>query len=335
MLIIYRTLLIAAIGGALAYWAGLPSAWLIGAVLAVLMAAVSGVNVAMFSATGKVISLLLGVSVAQNIDDNLLNELSHWRNSVMLLAVLVACVLVVQYRFYRHGLRWAPAEALFCSIPGNLAITLSVAETHNVNLRRVTLVHSVRVCFLVTLLPLFFPLADRPIAIEGFRMAHPEYAVITLLCAWLGGKLLQRIKIPAPMLISGFCTVVLLKAAFGWHWQFPGMVWVLILVGLGASIGARFNAINLREVIPELKAAIGGLILMLVLSVSFAVLLWLWLDIPWLQALLAYAPGGMEVMIAIAINQQVDPVFVASHQMLRMLAMSLLLPLLLSRLDRT
>ena len=331
MFIIYRTLIIALLGGGLAYFVGLPSAWLIGAVLAVLFAATKGINVAMFASTGKVISLLLGISVALNLDSGLLNELSHWGGSVLLLTGLVTLVLVVQYRFYIRLPHWTPAEALFCAIPGNLAITLSVAEGSSVNLRRVAIVHSVRVCFLVTLLPLLFPIAERPLTFEGFSMQHPEYALITIVSAWGGGYVMSKWKIPAPMLISGFAVTLLLKTQLGWDWHFPDMVFILILVGLGASIGARFNAIQIREVLPELKAALGGLLLMLLISGGFAFLLWYFLGVPWLQAMLAYAPGGMEVMIAIAINQQVDPIFVASHQMLRMLAMSMLLPLLLKR----
>ncbi len=324
--IIFRTLMIAAIGGFCAYLLGIPSAWLIGAVVAVLIAAMRGIQVGMFASTGKMISLLLGISVALNLDSGLLNQLSHWGGSVVLLSILVTVLLLVLYRFYTKLPGWTATEALFCAVPGNLAITLSVAEGTSVNIRKVALVHSVR----VTLLPLLFPIAEREISRAGLEMPHPEYAFVTLLLAWLGGRCLNKVKVPAPMLIAGFTVTLVIKGIVGWDWRFPDTVFILLLIGLGASIGARFNSFKPHEVIPELKAALLGLGLMLVISGGFAVALWYFLGVPWLQAMLAYAPGGMEVMIAIAMNQQVDPIFVASHQMLRMLAMSLLVPVLLN-----
>ncbi|MBR9885798.1 MAG: AbrB family transcriptional regulator, partial [Oceanospirillales bacterium] len=44
--------------------------------------------------------------------------------------------------------------------------------------------------------------------------------------------------------------------------------------------------------------------------------------------LLAYMPGGIEVMVAIAFSTDVDPVFVATHQLIRVSLMCFALPVL-------
>ncbi|WP_372742997.1 AbrB family transcriptional regulator, partial [Neptunomonas sp.] len=240
-----------------------------------------------------------------------------------------AALLYVMYRYYARLPGWRKDDALFCAVPGNLAIMLSMAAEKNANVRRISLVHSVRLLFLVFLVPLFLPVAERDVSLHGFYIEHPEQMVATVLLAIGLGWLLQKVRVPAAMLVGGILATLILKLGFGWHWRFPDMMMLSLLVFLGCAIGSRFNGLVLNDVIPELKAATGGLFITLLISGGFAAALHFFLDIPWTQAMLAYAPGGMEVMIAIAMNQDVDALFVATHQMFRMLMMSMIIPLLM------
>ncbi len=45
---------------------------------------------------------------------------------------------------------------------------------------------------------------------------------------------------------------------------------------------------------------------------------------PFLQVLLAYAPGGVETMTVLSLSLGLDPAFVAGHQLLRFLAVVLI-----------
>jgi len=51
-----------------------------------------------------------------------------------------------------------------------------------------------------------------------------------------------------------------------------------------------------------------------------------WIDLPFGQLLLAYAPGGLEAMIMMAFILDLDPAFVAAHQLVRYIGMILILP---------
>ena len=142
MLLVLRTIIIGALGGFVAYWLGLPSAWLIGALLAVVLAGVSHIQVAMPDATSQVITLFLGISVALNIEAGLADQLLHWAGSITLMSLMLVSLLWVLYRFYaaQHG--WQRDEALLCSVPGNLAIILSMAVEIHANVRRISLIHN-------------------------------------------------------------------------------------------------------------------------------------------------------------------------------------------------
>ncbi|SIS46105.1 AbrB family transcriptional regulator [Neptunomonas antarctica] len=334
MWLVIRTLLIGVMGSLIAHWIGLPSAWLIGALIAVVSVAVGGVQVAMPASTSSVVSLFLGISVALNIDAELVSQLINWSRSAILMCFMMAALLFVMYRYYARLPGWRKEEALFCAVPGNLAIMLSMASEANANVRRIALIHSVRLVFLVFLVPLFLPLAEREVSWRGFYIERPEQMLLTLLLALILGLLLQKVRVPASMLVGGILATLILKFSFDWHWRFPDMVMLTLLVFLGCAIASRFNGLVLREVVPELKAATGGLIITLVISSSFAAALHFYANIPWTQAMLAYAPGGMEVMIAIAMNQNVDALFVATHQMFRMLMMSMMIPALMLLIKR-
>lgn len=334
MLRVVRTIIIGALGGVIAYWLGLPSAWLIGSLLIVVAVGISGVQVAMPASTSTLISLFLGISVALNIESGLVDQLFHWAGSIVLMCLMLASLLWVLYRYYLAQQGWRREDALFCSVPGNLAIMLSMAADADANVRRISLIHSVRLLFLVFCVPLFLPVAERSVSGEGLHIEHPERMLITIALAAVTGWILQRFKLPAAMLVGGILATLILKQSMDWDWRFPDMVLVVLLVFLGCAIGSRFNNINLQESFAEIKAATGGLILTLVISGCFAAVLHFVAAVPWTQAMLAYAPGGMEVMIAIAMNQDVDALFVATHQMFRMLIMSMTIPLLMILIRR-
>ena len=57
-----------------------------------------------------------------------------------------------------------------------------------------------------------------------------------------------------------------------------------------------------------------------------------WIGLPFGQLLLAYAPGGLEAMIMMAFILDLDPAFVAAHQLVRYIGMILILPFLTERL---
>lgn len=332
MMLAGRTLLVGILGALAAHWLSVPSSWLLGSVVGVTLAALLGLPVGMPKATTSAVSLFLGISVALNLDAGLMQQLGHWKFSVLLLCLMLVLLLALLFRYYSRQPGWHSVEALFCSVPGNLAIMLSLAADTSADLRKVALVHSIRLCFLVILLPLFFPIAERQLGTGSIHVGYLEQLLLVLLLGLLFGRLLACVRIPAAMLFGGFMATLLVKQALGWKGGLPDMLMVGLLIVLGSAIGARFNAVKLSQVLPEIRAALGGLLIMLLICGVFAWSLWWFFDIPWSQALLAYAPGGIEVMIAIAMNQQVDAAFVALHQVFRMIAMSMIIPLLLRRL---
>ncbi|NRA87018.1 MAG: AbrB family transcriptional regulator [Rhizobiales bacterium] len=50
------------------------------------------------------------------------------------------------------------------------------------------------------------------------------------------------------------------------------------------------------------------------------------IDLPFAQILIAFAPGGVEAMIAMALLLNIDPTFVAAHHIMRLFILIGLIP---------
>lgn len=59
------------------------------------------------------------------------------------------------------------------------------------------------------------------------------------------------------------------------------------------------------------------------------------LDVPLGAALIAFAPGGLETMAAMAVILNADPAYVGTHHILRLIFLSVLMPFVLSRAKRS
>ncbi|RRJ84197.1 AbrB family transcriptional regulator [Aestuariirhabdus litorea] len=320
-------------GGALAQLLGLPSGWLLGPLFLVLAGVIGGLPLQMPSATAPLIGLLLGISIASSINHRLLEQLPHWGISLALMLLMLACLMSILYLYYRRRCLWRREDALLSAIPGNLAIIMMFALESGLRAERIAFVHSVRLIFLVSCLPLIFPL--QPVATTGLEANIPSLTLlVTLVAAFLCGRLAAKLRAPAPMLVGGLLATLLARFGLGWEVSIPPLLFTFILLLLGTSLGARLAGIDLKAMIPVLGNALVGLVVTLCITTLFALLLSTLLGVPLLQALLAYAPGGIEVMIAIALSLDVDATFVAGHQITRMLLMSALLPLMLAWAQR-
>ena len=68
-------------------------------------------------------------------------------------------------------------------------------------------------------------------------------------------------------------------------------------------------------------------------SVGAVVASWI-IGLPAAALLLAFAPGGVEVMAAIAVETGLEPALVAAHHVFRLLVLTVLVPVMIARARR-
>lgn len=318
--------MIGSLGGWFASLIGFPSAWLLGAMLTVLAANVLGAKVHMPSSSTTFISWILGISLSSGFDLAIIEHISLWSGSLFLMFLMLIVSLGILHYFYTHICGWNPKESLLASVPGNLNVVLIFAAQENVDAKRIAMVHTLRIFAIVFSLPLLFPIVDR-VSNAGLSFNNDiQELILVVISSGIIGEVARRIKVPAGMLLGSLASALFFKFYFNIQIVISPAWFHLLLIVLGTYSAVRMSGVNLGLLIQSVKSGLGGVALTLLVSFVFSLVLYASSDISLLQALLSYLPGGIEVAIAIAFSTNVDPVFVATHQVLRVVLMSLLLP---------
>jgi uncharacterized protein len=149
------------------------------------------------------------------------------------------------------------------------------------------------------------------------------------------GLVLVRLRVMAPWFLGGMVAAGALQLGGILHGAPPPPVgnFAMLLIGVfAASRMAGTSAQTIKALWrPSLSlllcsvtvALLGGYITHVISGVSLA------------NALIAFAPGGLEAMVVLGLSLGLDPLYVTSHHVGRFVMLSLLLPFLSRRIPGT
>jgi membrane AbrB-like protein len=100
----------------------------------------------------------------------------------------------------------------------------------------------------------------------------------------------------------------------------------IALVGIGALIGSRFARIQLSTLRSHVTAGLGSFAVAILISAFFVTLLVLTTNVRLSDLLVAFAPGAMDAMLALALTLHIDPIFVGAHHLSRFVFVSITTP---------
>jgi len=330
---------IAAAGGGLFAALGWPAAWLMGAMVATAAAALAGLPVGLPGRLRDGAFLLLGISMGSSLTPESIAAMRAWPGSIALLFASIAATLLVSATYLERIQGWDRTTARFAAMPGAFSAVAAIAATSTADLPRVMLAQSLRVFTLVALMPPVLTmanggLAQRAAAAVGAPAPHVNslgegLAVVAASAA--AAVALDRLRVPAGTLLGAMLASAALHATGLVHGRFPQPLIVLGFIATGAVIGARFRGTTLGTIVRTVPGALASILLALAVSAGFAAAgVWL-LGLPFGQLWLAYAPGGVEAMAAMALVLDLAPAFVGAHHILRILGLNLVAPFWLHR----
>ena len=326
-MLLIRTLIIGLAGGAAAFLAGMPAPWLSGSLAATLIAVAAGLRLQLPEWLRKAAFILLGLQTGLSVTPETVERAQHWPASLVILAVTVvvvvyACVLLLQRQF-----GWSRSTALFSSLPGALSLVLLLAESSTAEMRKVVVSQCVRLIILVVALPMFIQFGLAPQL--GFippAMSNPGQIMLVTALAALGGLLLDRLKVPAG-LIMGAClasaTLMLTGLAAG---TMPNLLLIPANGVLGIMIAMRLIGTSRDDLRQAALAGFSSFLLALAIAAAGAILTSHVTGLSLALTLLAFAPGGLEAMTIMAFALGLDPAYVALHQVARYIGLVLLMP---------
>lgn len=327
------TLVVGALGAALAWLLSAPVYMLLGPAIAVSVAGLAGLKTAVEPRLRDVCFVILGVTVGAGFNADALGAMLRWPLAFVLLAVLLWLILVVCCWILVRFFGFDGRSALLASAPGHLSFVIAFAQESGLDVARVSIVQSVRLLGLTIVVP-FVAMAmgvnvSGNIAPQGEVMV--PYALFALLVLAVGlGWVFKRFSVPAPLLLGAMAVSALGHLT---EWT-PGVLpeWLVLpaYLVLGALIGTRFSGITPAMFLKGLAAGVVITFAAVVLAAIASVPVALALGMPLAHVLVAFAPGGLETMIALGVVLGVAPGFVAACHIARLLILSVLLPAMMS-----
>lgn len=325
------TLGIGGVGGGLAGGLGLSGGWLFGALLAVASASALGAPLALPGWARSVALGFAGLVVGAAIHRETLSAAASLPWSIAAMAALL--VLVVAVSYWLHRRRWgaSPPTALACAWPGNLMLALASAESLKADMERVAVVQLARLVALVVVLPLLVggdgakaPASSWPGG--GFLVAM----AVTLPCILLA----RRWTLPGGEMFLAAIAVGALVATEAVTVAVPDPINSFFQIVVGSFVGLSLARCRLGSLRSAVAPALLGALVAAALTLGAALSMSWITGQPAVALALAYAPGGAEAMILLATAFGVDPGQVGIHHTLRLIALTLLFPLVARLLVR-
>jgi membrane AbrB-like protein len=326
-----EALAVGAGGGLFFNWIGLPAGFLSGAMLAVGIVALAGRPLTMPQPLMHVMTATLGITLGSAATPEMMHGMTTYPISLTLLGAGTVCVTLGSMLYLRYVHGWSPLSALLGATPGALSQTVAIALETRSDEVGVAIVQTLRVVLLAVFLPIGLALAGMSITGPGMsRLAVADMASLPLLVgvSVAVGYIFHRLRFPGGWMFGAMLGSGVLHALGIVHGGLPIWIINIAMIGIGSMVGTRFATIGFEAFMRYLAAGVGSLAVALTIIAAF-LLLTIWLaGVPVQDATMAFAPGAMDVMMAVALTLQLDPIFVGAHHLFRFIGVSLALPLI-------
>jgi len=334
----FFVILISTPSAILADYFSVPLAWMLGPMLAISIAALSGIKVKMPKLALNAILIILGLHIGNYIDQNLLSQMKDWiwTSMVMFFYILVSIFIVSKY--LQKFSSYKEKTSIFSAAPGALGPLLILAEYEKSDLSQVATAHLIRLIIIITLFP-FFVVNFSPteaITIEKFNYMDQNHLdlIILLIVSIVLIYIFDKIKVPAPLLAGALVASGILQITEIASYKLPDQSINFCLLILGASVGCRFADKSLNEVIRNTTHSFVATVLLVLLGIIAAIVASYFVENNFLTLLLSYCPGGIYEVAVIAIAFNLDPNFVAFHHIIRLLMILFTIPVILKLINR-
>ena len=328
------TLVIGAVGAAVAYCLSFPVYVLTGPAIFVSLASLSGVQFAISDKLRDVAFLLIGIGIGAGMNTEATAAFMRWPIAFAVLAVLLVTILklckYVLVRFFGFDQR----SAVLAATPGHLSFVLGLGAALDLDVAKVAVVQSIRLLALTLLVPLvailFGVKLGTNILPAGVSMQGIHLLGLIAVSSAVG-MVLKRFNIPAAILIGGLITSSFAHAVDLTPGVLPADIALPCFMIMGTLIGTRFSGISLLQLKAALFAGLTITIISVMLCVFAALPIAYILGMPVAHIIVAFAPGGLETMIAMGAVLGANPSFVAACHIARLLFLPLLIPTMLGR----
>ncbi|WP_434457244.1 AbrB family transcriptional regulator [Stutzerimonas urumqiensis] len=313
----WGTPLVGALGGWLATLAGWPLPWMIGSLLAVILARCAGWLVTDVPHARKAGQWIIASGIGLHFTSEVMQQvLAHFGVILAgalgtLLLSLIGIVILMRTGTDR-------ATAFFASMPGGASEMVNLANRHQAQPARVAAAHSLRLLLVVLIVPALFtwslPAVDAPppmpVDWAWLALLLPTGALLAML--W------QKAGQPNPWMLGPLTACAVASVTFDLHLGLPDGAGQLGQWLIGCSLGCHFD----RPFFRSAPAFLLRILLFTLLAMLTAALLALALGsvarLDGTSLMLGMMPGGITELCLTAEALQLSVALVTALQVLRL-----------------
>lgn len=316
------------LGALLFDWIGFPAAALTGSSVAVSCVCLMGARLELPVWLRDLFFIALGLNIGTGATSETLQAASQWPATIAILGFGVLATLGLSRWLLVAWLGYDKTTATLAATPGHLSFVLGIASDRQIEVAPIAIIQSIRVLFITIGVPaaVTWGFGDAlPVIPEGESMTALHLAALVAVSI-IVGWVFKRLNFPAAYLLAGMVVSAAGHIGDVTPGRLPWPVLTIAMIAMGALIGSRFSGVSGQQLRSAMIAGVG------VTLVGFAVTLVcvaiaassLGLSVPLL--IVAFVPGGVEAMAAIAFLLGYDPAFVAAHHLARLFILSLFMP---------
>ena len=316
----------------------IPLAWMLGPMLTISVATLSGLKLKMPKLALSIILIILGLYIGNYIDEKLLYQTHKWigTSAIMFIYIMVCIIFVSKY--LEKFAKYEKKTSFFSAAPGGLGPLVMLAEHEKSDISQVATSHLIRLIVIITVFPFVVDqfTKETVLADEQFNFLDQNYyhLIYLIFASLILIFLFNRLKVPAPLLSGTLVASGILQISNLAYYQLPTQSIDFGLLILGASVGCRFAGKTLHEVYSNTKHSLVATLLLVIFSVIAAIAASFIIDKNFFSLLLAYCPGGIYEVAVIAIAFDLDPEFVSFHHIIRLLMILFTVPIIVRVVKR-
>ena len=300
--------------------------------MAVSLACMSGFDLKVPVWLRDICFILIGIGMGSGVTPQVAETAARWPVAILILFASLLLILQLSSLLLRNLFGFDRISAILASSPGHLSYILGLSADTSNDIQRISIVQSLRILVLTMLVPLIFVFmgGDQVIDDNANRLVLSWIQIIgIILVSAIVGWVMKCFRIPAAYLLGGMLVSSLTHISNLTVGDLPEWLSVSAFLVMGTLIGSRFSGITPRTLGNSLAAGLLTTAVAALISVSASFVAASILDLPINHVLIAFAPGGVETMAAMAVLLEVDPSFVAVHHVARLLFLTMLVPILI------
>jgi len=326
---VLETLVIGTAGGALFLLAHLPGGLISGAMIAVGIAAIAGRPLVVPPILTQTVLVLLGISLGSLVSRQLLQHMGAYPLTIGLLALATFCSTFGSSLYLQRVHGWDRTSAFLAGSPGALSQITMLAIERGADVSAIAVVQTMRVMILTAALPMLLALTgiapSSPPAMAT-AIASPLELAELIAASVAVALLLRLIKFPASWMFGAMIGSSVLHGTGVIEGGLPPWVRAIALVGIGALIGSRFARMRPKTLLSHVNAAVGSFAIAVAISAVFVAVIALTTPVRFADIIVAFAPGAMDAMLALALTLHIDPIFVGAHHLSRFVFVTIATP---------